>query len=201
MLAPIGAAAQEPIQQTTVPRVGMSHDPWKASVRCASTANVAITTGLEAGDSIDGVTLVAGDRVLLKNQTDAKQNGIYVAVQSGAASRASDAADGAHYLHAVVGVQQGTVNANHFFVCFTDAPIIIGSTNMAWTDMGSFMGLIDGSQIQDGTVDIAKLFGSGLSAGAMLYCDGSSWVVLEPPSVASHLTHPGGTGAPEWTAI
>lgn len=201
VLAPIGAAAQQPIQQFTVPRVGMSHDPWKTSVRCASTANVAIATALEAGDSIDGVTLAAGDRVLLKNQSDAKQNGIYVAVQNGAASRADDGADGSHYLHAVVGVQQGTLNANHFFVCFTDAPIVIGSTNMTWTDMGALMGLLDGTQIQDGTVDLVKLLNGGTyDRGSIIFSDGSTWVHLGPPSVKSKLTHDG-SGDPYWEPV
>ncbi len=61
-----------------------------ASVRVATTANVDLSNGLEAGDIIDGVTLVAGDRVLVKNQSTTSQNGIYVAVASGAASRAAD---------------------------------------------------------------------------------------------------------------
>lgn len=61
-----------------------------ASVRVATTANVDLSNGLEAGDVIDGVTLVAGDRVLVKNQSTTSQNGIYVAVTSGAASRAAD---------------------------------------------------------------------------------------------------------------
>jgi hypothetical protein len=61
-----------------------------ASARVATTANVDLSTGLEAGDVIDGVTLVAGDRVLVKNQSTTSQNGIYVAVASGAASRAAD---------------------------------------------------------------------------------------------------------------
>ena len=63
---------------------------WKQPVRVASTANVAIATGLENGDSIDGVTLATGNRVLLKNQTAPEENGIYVVVASGAASRSSD---------------------------------------------------------------------------------------------------------------
>jgi hypothetical protein len=61
-----------------------------ASVVAATTANVDLSTGLEAGDVIDGVTLVAGDRVLVKNQSTTSQNGIYVASTSGAAVRASD---------------------------------------------------------------------------------------------------------------
>lgn len=49
---------------------------WKDPVRVASTANIATLSGLL---TIDGITLVAGDRVLLKDQTTASQNGIYTA--------------------------------------------------------------------------------------------------------------------------
>ena len=54
---------------------------------CATTANVNLTNGLEAGDSIDGVTLVAGDRVLVKDQSTATENGLYIAVSSTAYKR------------------------------------------------------------------------------------------------------------------
>lgn len=61
-----------------------------ASVKAATTSNINLATDLEAGDVIDGVTLVAGDRVLVKNQSTTSENGVYVAVASGAASRATD---------------------------------------------------------------------------------------------------------------
>ena len=61
-----------------------------ASVKAATTSNIDLSTDLEAGDIIDGVTLVAGDRVLVKNQSTTSQNGIYIASTSGAAVRASD---------------------------------------------------------------------------------------------------------------
>jgi hypothetical protein len=60
------------------------------SVVAATSTNVNLSTALEAGDIIDGVTLVAGDRVLVKSQTNAAQNGIYVVQASGAAVRATD---------------------------------------------------------------------------------------------------------------
>lgn len=52
---------------------------WKEPCRVATTSNVAIATALNAGDTIDGIVLVAGDRVLVKSQSTASQNGIYVA--------------------------------------------------------------------------------------------------------------------------
>ena len=61
-----------------------------ASCVTATTNNIDLSSDLQAGDIIDGVTLVAGDRVLVKNQSTSSQNGIYLAVTSGAAVRASD---------------------------------------------------------------------------------------------------------------
>jgi len=61
-----------------------------ASCVAATTGNVAIATELEPGDLVDGVTLAEGDRVLVKSQTNAAQNGIYVVQASGAALRAAD---------------------------------------------------------------------------------------------------------------
>ena len=117
----------------------------KQSVRVASTANVDISTGLEAGDIIDGVTLVAGDRVLLKNQTTTSENGIYVAVASGAASRSSDANGTADTGELKSGtfafVEEGTVNFDSGFVVSTDGTITVGSTGITWTQFsgaGSF---------------------------------------------------------------
>ena len=61
-----------------------------ASVKAATTANIDISTDLENGDLLDGVTLASGNRVLVKNQNTKSQNGVYVVSVSGAASRASD---------------------------------------------------------------------------------------------------------------
>jgi hypothetical protein len=117
----------------------------KQSVRLASTANVAISTGLEAGDTIDGVVLVAGNRVLLKNQTTTSENGIYVAVASGAASRSSDANGTADTGELKSGtfafVEEGTVNFDSGFVVSTDGTITVGTTGITWTQFsgaGSF---------------------------------------------------------------
>jgi hypothetical protein len=62
----------------------------KKAVAVASVANVSIATGLVNGAVVDGQTLVTGERVLLKDQTAPAENGIYVVVASGAASRSLD---------------------------------------------------------------------------------------------------------------
>src|SRR5687768_15275521 len=64
---------------------------WKRSVRVATTTNGALATAYANGQTVDGVTLVTGDRILLKNQTAGAENGIYVVAASGAPARATDA--------------------------------------------------------------------------------------------------------------
>ena len=117
----------------------------KASVRVATTDPINLATDLEAGDVIDGVTLVAGDRVLVKNQSTASENGIYVAVASGAASRSSDANGTADTGEITSGtftfVEAGTVNFDSGFVISTDGTITVGTTGITWTQFsgaGSF---------------------------------------------------------------
>ena len=99
---------------------------------CASTANVNLTNGLEAGDSIDGVTLIAGDRVLIKDQSTATENGLYLAVASGAASRDPEHDTIAELSGGMVVVNQGTVNDNKIFLCTTDSDGSIGVTNITY---------------------------------------------------------------------
>jgi hypothetical protein len=60
------------------------------AVKAATTTNVALASALEAGDTLDGVTLVAGDRILVKNQSTKSENGIYVVQASGQPVRATD---------------------------------------------------------------------------------------------------------------
>lgn len=82
---------------------------WKDSVRAASTVNVTVSG---PGTSIDGVTLANGDRVLLKNQTSAAENGVYIFNGSGTAlTRAPDASTFAELEAAIVIVEEGGSNA------------------------------------------------------------------------------------------
>ena len=102
---------------------------------CASTANVNISNALEAGDTIDGVTLVAGDRVLIKNNTDATENGLYLAVANGAgaASRDPEHDTIAELSGGMITVNQGSSNDNKIFLCTTDSDGSIGSTSIVYT--------------------------------------------------------------------
>ena len=105
---------------------------FKDSVRVASTANVTVSG---PGAAIDGITLSSGDRVLLKNQSTASQNGIYVF--NGAASALTRATDADSSTEVTAGmfvfVEEGTVNADQGFVLTTDGTITVGSTSLSFT--------------------------------------------------------------------
>jgi hypothetical protein len=100
---------------------------WKDTVRVANTVNQALS-GLI---TVDGVALVAGDRVLMKAQTTTSENGIWIAA-TGAWTRASDADSEADLLNAAVFVSQGATNADTAWVMSTNAPITVGTTGLTW---------------------------------------------------------------------
>ncbi|MGE8068316.1 phage tail protein [Pseudomonas sp. NPDC089569] len=103
----------------------------KQSVRVATTVNIA----LSASQTIDGVAVVAGDRVLVKNQTQAKDNGLYV-VANGMWSRAADADIDAKVTSAMqVSVEQGVTQADSRWQLITDGAIVLGSTALTFQNV------------------------------------------------------------------
>jgi hypothetical protein len=108
---------------------------YKASCRFATTASVTLASvGLTV---TDGVTPVAGDRVLVKDQSTAKQNGIYV-VSATAWTRATDADASADVTSGMqVFVSEGTVNGGRWFQLTTADPIVLGTDDLTFTDMPS----------------------------------------------------------------
>lgn len=107
---------------------------WKPAVRVATTTNGTLATAFANGQTVDGVTLATGDRILLKNQTTATENGIYVVASSGAPSRASDSDTGTELISATVFVKEGTSNADTQWTC-TNNSITIGSTNIVFAQV------------------------------------------------------------------
>ena len=100
----------------------------KASVRAATTANIT----LSGAQTVDGVALVAGDRVLVKDQSTQSQNGIFL-VASGAWTRAVDADSWNELVSAYTFIESGTVNADNGYTCTVDPGGTIGTTNVTWT--------------------------------------------------------------------
>ena len=108
----------------------------KQSCQVATTANITIATALNSGDSIDGVTLANGDRVLVKDQSTATQNGIYVVGDTPV--RADDLATGADAAGAFTFVESGSTNADIGFVCTSNkGSAVVGTNNLSFSTFSS----------------------------------------------------------------
>ena len=109
---------------------------WKDPVRVATTADGALATAYENGDTVDGQVLATNDRILLKDQTTQTENGIYTVNASGAPTRATDADSTSELNAATVFVLAGTVNADKAYTQITDNPTI-GVSNIVWAQFGA----------------------------------------------------------------
>lgn len=108
----------------------------KDSVRAASTTNIDLTSATDP-NPVDGVNLNDGDRVLLKDQTDATENGIYDAVTATDPTtwvRSADADEDSEVVSGtLVFVEEGTNNGSASFIITTEDPITVGSTAITWS--------------------------------------------------------------------
>lgn len=127
---PDATTAQEPVTLAQL-NSAVQGWSWKSPVRAASTANLTLS-GLQ---TVDGVSLATNDRVLVKNQTTASDNGIYVAA-SGSWSRASDMDAASEFLLATCFVSEGATAGNTSWTMTTDGPIVVGSTAIVWVQTG-----------------------------------------------------------------
>jgi hypothetical protein len=105
--------------------------PEKQICRLASTGNLSLT----GAATVDGSAAANGDRILAKDQTDPKENGIYNANTSGAWTRAADADSSAELNGALVSIQQGTLNADTRWLQTTPNPVI-GTDAIVWIEVG-----------------------------------------------------------------
>lgn len=120
-----GASPQEP---ATVAQLNAAVQGWvwKTPVRAATTANIT----LSGAQTIDTVSVIAGDRVLVKNQTTGSANGIYLAA-AGAWTRATDMDVAAEFLLATCLVSEGA-QGNTGWTMTTDGPITVGTTVLVY---------------------------------------------------------------------
>jgi hypothetical protein len=105
---------------------------WKNSVKCATTANITLS-GVQP---IDGISATEESRVLVMDQTDAEDNGIYIAA-AGAWARSSDLNVAAAFPSATVMVESGSVNADKAFICIVDQGLTLDTTDLIWAEFGT----------------------------------------------------------------
>lgn len=152
-------AAQDAATKNYVDLAVQGLDP-KASVKASTIANIASLSGTM---TIDGIALVAGDRVLVKDQTTAAQNGIYV-VSATAWARSDDMSIWAEFPNAYVFVEQGTTNADNGFLCTSDQGGTLGSTAVTWVQFSGAGQIVagagltkTGNQLDVGTASSARI--------------------------------------------
>lgn len=127
---------------------GSSGATGVATVRAATTANITISTALNNGDSLDGVTLATGDRVLVKDQSSAAENGVYVVGVSPA--RATDFDTYNEHPGQAVTVQEGSVNADTIWICTSNQGGTLNTTAIAFARFSGEMHVI-GVEVDGGT--------------------------------------------------
>ena len=137
--------AQDAATKAYVDAVKQSLD-IKDSVRVATTANITIASDLGVGDTIDGVTLADGDRVLVKDQSTASQNGIYIAGSSPV--RSADANVSAEVTAGMfVFVEEGSTNADNGFVLTTNDTITLDTTDLTFVQFSGAGQIVAGDAL------------------------------------------------------
>ena len=190
----------------------------KDSVKAASTGNITVANALINNSTVDGVTVATGDRVLLKNQTDASQNGIYVVVGSGAASRSDDANSNADVTSGLfVFVEQGTANGDNGYVLTTNS-VNLGTTDLTFTQFSgagaveagtglSRSGTTISANVDDKSVEISgdnirikNITGTAVGDLLVGVASNGGYTSLAKPSTAGALLTMNTSGAASWTS-
>ena len=191
----------------------------KDSVKVASTANITIASALINNSTIDGVTVATGDRVLLKNQTDASQNGIYVVVGSGAASRSDDANSNADVTSGLfVFVEQGTANGDNGYVLTTNS-VNLGTTDLTFTQFSgagaveagtglSRSGTTISANVDDKSVEISgdnirikNITGTAVGDLLIGVASNGGYTSLAKPSAAGAILNMNTSGVASWSNV
>lgn len=154
---------------------------WKDKVLASSTASVMLATDVQNGSILDGVTLTTGDRILLKDQSTASENGIWVVAASGAPSRPTDFATGAGAANDAVFVAEGTANADNAYMCTSDpGSDVIDTDNLVWTQFGTGGGIGGDTGSNDLAILIANGTGGSTLQATVWTIDGASLSTLNP---------------------
>jgi hypothetical protein len=148
----------------------------KDSVRVATTAAGTLASSFENNDAIDGVTLATGDRIFIKNQSTASENGIYTVNASGAPTRAVDfdassEVSGGTFTF----VEEGTTNADSGWVVTNNGDVTIGSTGLTFAQFSGAGQLTAGTGMTKTGNTIDVVAGNGITANANSIQINTTW--------------------------
>lgn len=154
-------SAQDAATKNYVDSVAQGLDV-KGSVRVATTANIT----LSGTQTIDGVSVIAGDRVLVKNQSTASQNGVYV-VAAGSWTRSTDMDAWTEVPSAFVFVEDGSTLADTGWVCTSNAGGTLGTTAINWSQFSGAGSYLAGNGLTlTGTTFAVQANGSTINVSA-----------------------------------
>lgn len=139
---------------------------WKDEVRVATIAAGTLATSFANGQTIDGVVLVTGDRILIKDQSTASQNGIYTVNVSGAPTRAVDANSATEVHGAAVYVSAGTTNGGTRWVNNNTGTITLDTTGLTFVQFGGGNSYTAGNGLTLAGNDFNVGAGTGISVAA-----------------------------------
>ena len=139
----------------------------KDSVRAATTAAGTLASDFANGDTIDGVELATNDRILIKNQADGSENGIYTVNASGAPTRATDFDANSEVTGgAFTFVEEGTVNADTGHVLNNNGAITVGTTALSFTQFSGAGLITAGNGLTKSGNTLNVVAGNGITANA-----------------------------------
>jgi hypothetical protein len=180
---------------------------WKQAVKVATLVDGTLASAFAAGQTVDGYTLVLGDRILLKSQTAQAENGIYI-VTAGTPTRSTDADTAQELDGLAVFVTNGTQNADTSWVQTTNLPITLGTTAVVFSQFAGTLSAVAGIGLyQDGN-QLSINMGAGIvalpsdevgidlfsaSAGALILSDDGT-TRSTTTSSKLHLLLPAGSG-------
>jgi hypothetical protein len=124
-------SAQDGATKNYVDSVAQGLDT-KMSCKCATTASINAGGAPSGAATLDGIAVTTGDRVLVKDQSNPNNNGIYVANTAGAWTRATDMDTWAEVPGAFTFVEEGTTQNDTGWVCVSNQGGVLGTNGITW---------------------------------------------------------------------
>ena len=149
----------------------------KLSCKAATNASGTLSSDFEAGNAIDGITLSAGDRILIKDQGDGSENGIYVVNTTGVPTRSTDMdSNESCRPNSFVFIEEGSTNADKMFQLTTNSDIVLDTTSLTFAEYGGGGG---GSGDIEGVTACNRINGRWIFGHINIKCDRRRWYYSE----------------------